>query len=114
VEGLLREEKRWREQEKARWGDFSWVEARQNIDHANAIRDGLISPPWMKRRQEDEGPQVRFAKELLRAKYLQGEWRTMTIKAVRNDCADEAKARGKRLPSLDSFARAMGRRRRPE
>src|SRR5215813_14050460 len=67
------------------------AEGRKEIDRLLAIREGLVSPPWMKRRQEDEGPQVRFAKELMKAIYFQDEWRTMTIKAVRNGCADEAR-----------------------
>jgi hypothetical protein len=45
VEGLLREEKRWREQEKARCGDFDWAQARRELDRAIATRDRLIPSP---------------------------------------------------------------------
>ena len=88
-----------------------WQRGRRSIDRAAAIRDGLIRPPWMeKRRRQEEGSRVRLAKELIAVAYPGGEWRTMRIVDVRHGCAPAAEARGMRLPSWDSFSRAMGRR----
>jgi hypothetical protein len=88
-----------------------WQRGLRSIDRADAIRDGLIRPPWMeKRRRQEEGSRVRLAKELIAVAYPGGEWRTMRIVDVRHGCAPAAEARGMRLPSWDSFSRAMGRR----
>jgi hypothetical protein len=57
-----------------------------------------------------DGPQVRHAKELMAVVYPGDEWGSMSIKAVRRGCAKEAAAKGWKLPSTDSFSRAMGRR----
>lgn len=84
----------------------SLQEGRRLLDRA------LAAEVWGSRPRQEDGPQVRFAKELLAATFPRNEWRTMTIKVVRHVCASEAEARGRRLPSPDSFARAMGRRRR--
>ena len=62
--------------------------------------------------KDEDGWALRLAKELMQTVYPNDEWRQMTtIKAVRTGCAPEAERRGVKLPSLDSFARAMGRRR---
>jgi hypothetical protein len=92
------------------------AEARAEIDRVQAIRDGLI-PPTRPRRMESrkesrKKPQVSFAKELIAAVYPGGEWRIKTSGVVRHACASEAEARGRPLPSRDSFARAMDRWRR--
>jgi hypothetical protein len=71
-----------------------------------------LSPSQLAPRQQKDGPQVRRAKELMAAAYPGGEWRSMMIKAVHRECGKEANARGWKLPSPDSFSRAMGRRAR--
>jgi hypothetical protein len=81
----------------------------RSIDRTTAIRDRLIPPPWMERRRK-ERPQIRLAKELIAATYSGGEWRTMRTVNIRHGCAPAAEARGVRLPSTDSFSRALGRR----
>jgi hypothetical protein len=88
------------------------AEDRAALDHHLAIRDGLVPPPWMKRQRQRQRAkqQVDFAKELLEIAYPKGEWRTMKTGAIRHGCALAAKAKGKPLPSRDSFARATGRR----
>jgi hypothetical protein len=69
-------------------------------------------PPSMDNSEDEDGPKVRLARELMGAVFPQDEWRQMKIKAVQKGCEQEAKTRGVPLPSPDSFARAMGRRRR--
>ena len=61
---------------------------------------------------DDDGPKVRLAKELMDAALPQGGWRQMGVRAVRKGCEQEAKTRRVPLPSPDSFSRAMGRRRK--
>jgi hypothetical protein len=53
---------------------------------------------------------VMLAKELMRETFPQEEWRTMGPRKVRHACEGAAEKRKKKLPSPDSFARAMGRR----
>jgi hypothetical protein len=93
----------------------SLEEGRRELDRANAIRDNLRPPPWIKQQpQEDEdGPMVRRAKELMAAKFPDGEWAEMGPRAVRFACESLAKERGVKLPGVDSFARVMGRRKKP-
>jgi hypothetical protein len=66
----------------------------------------ITSPPSSEKK---DGPQVRYARELMTAKYPEGEWRTMSIVTVRKGCEKAAETGKRPLPSADSFARAMGR-----
>jgi hypothetical protein len=81
----------------------------RNIDRALAVEMGLAAPAWMKK-QSKGGPQVARAKSQMRDAFPNEEWRTMRIVAVRKGCEPIARARQEPLASLDSFARAMGRR----
>jgi hypothetical protein len=74
------------------------------------VRMSEQQPPSMDNPKDEDGPQIRRAKELMAIAYPGGEWRSMMIKAVHRGCEKEAKARGWKLPSPDSFSRAMGRR----
>jgi hypothetical protein len=107
---LVEKLRQFEREAEAYWGGMQKVSAadRAELDRVLAIRNGSASP----RRRRGDGPQVRFAKELMAVKYPGGEWRTMKIVAVHKGCEKEAVARGKPLPSTDSFAWAMGRRHR--
>lgn len=54
----------------------------------------------------------RLARELMDAVFPREEWRQMGPMAVCKGCEQEARARGVKLPGVDSFARAMGRRKK--
>jgi hypothetical protein len=75
-----------------------------------ARRDLGLSPPLKRGKLAQDGPQVRFAKELMQKRFRRDEWRTMGPRAVRHACERLAQKQEKRLPGVDSFARAMGRR----
>jgi hypothetical protein len=93
--------------ERARQHD---EEAGKAIIRAIAIRDGYVCPPWIEQQNKTDGPQVRFARELMEKRFPRGEWRQMGIRAVRHACEKLPGAKSKKLPGVDSFARAMGRR----
>jgi hypothetical protein len=64
--------------------------------------------------EEQKGPAIRLAKELMAITFPQGQWQGMTAAAVRHRCDLDSrvkavlKEKNKPLPSRDSFARAMG------
>jgi hypothetical protein len=60
--------------------------------------------------EDEDGWAVRRAKDLIGTAFPNGEWRTMGTKEVQSGCAKEAEAQKVKLPGVDSFARAMGRR----
>jgi hypothetical protein len=76
-----------------------------------AQSEPVQSEPAQSESGREDGPAIRFAKELMAAKFPGDEWQAMKIKAVRKACEEGARARGRPLPSADSFSRAMGRRR---
>jgi hypothetical protein len=62
---------------KAREAEFArMAEAGKRINRYNAISDGLVPPPWIAKgpKRSDDGPQVRFAKKLMKACFPNGEW----------------------------------------
>jgi hypothetical protein len=108
LEGFFREEKRWQEQEKARWGDFNWTEAGRIIDRAIAIRDGLIPPPWAarqgktRRSKSKPGSAAAWIDEL-----HPKNWHLVTAGKIHQ----EAASRGSKL-SLRAFQHELQKRRR--
>jgi hypothetical protein len=103
------------------WDHERNIEIGKRLQRHINIRDGVIPPPWLERmlRPPKEKPakderQVSRAKTLMFITYPDGEWRKMTVVAVRKGCEPAWKA-GKAgdgpFPSRDAFARGMGRRR---
>lgn len=86
------------------------VEIKVSQRHVLALRPGAEAEAT----QEKDGWAVKRAKELMEIAYPNGKWRTMGPRAVRKGCEAEAKAKQLALPSVDSFARAMGRRKKPK
>jgi hypothetical protein len=112
VEGVIREEKRRREQEKVRGGDFNWAEARRTIDRANAVREGLIPPPWAAKqgktgRSKGESDVDRLNAWLAEL-YAHDEWQFLPATTVHRDITARAQEltirSGKRVPGLSYTA----------
>jgi hypothetical protein len=80
------------------------------ISYTVIVRVSERQPPWTDNSEDENGWAVRRARELMDAAFPQGEWRQMTVKAVQKGCEQEAKTREVKLPSADSFSRAMNRR----
>jgi hypothetical protein len=94
--------------DKKRQGVFGYFYA-WGPDIEEFFGDKTPAPQPQQQPQED-GWAVRRAKELMAAVLRNGEWRTMGPKEVCSACEPEAKRRQVKLPSPDSFSRAMGRR----
>jgi hypothetical protein len=100
----------------------TWLEAASNGEffHFDDVLSAAASfavivrtprrPSWTDSPKDADGPKVLLAKKLMAAVFPQGEWRQMSLKAVRKSCESEATKRQVQLPSPDSFSRAMGRR----
>jgi hypothetical protein len=84
--------------------------AGRKLDYYIGVRDGLIEPPW--HRPNKDGPGIRRAKKLIKITFPNGEERGLKTRVVRKDCERAAKTLNEPLPSADTFARAMGRRRK--
>lgn len=90
------------------------AKARGAIDRTNAIRDGLIPPPWVKKpKQKDDGRQIQRIKEALpRAYPPEGNVPDgHTNKQVQQRLAPWFDQMGWKLAGVDSIARVRGRRR---
>jgi len=107
LEGFFRQEKRWQEQKKARWGDFNWTEAGRIIDRAIAIRDGLIPPPWAAKQGKTKQSKFRSGSADAWINELHpNDWHLVSAGKIYRDAA----SRGSTL-TLRAFQRALKRRR---
>ena len=108
LEGFSREEKRWQEQEKARWGDFNWTEAGRIIDRAIAIRDGFIPPPWADKQGKTKQSKFKSGSADAWIDELHpNDWHLVTAGKIHQ----EAAKRGCKL-SLRTFQRTLANRHR--
>jgi hypothetical protein len=111
LEGLAREEEKWRQREKARWGDFNWVEAGKILDRASATRDGLIPPQQMKREPSKSEPKPGSAAALIDVVAPNGTWRNVSAKRLH----DLAEIEIERLnDESEREARKQNRKRPPQ
>jgi len=108
LEGFSREEKRWQEQEKARWGDFNWTEAGRIIDRAIAIRDGFIPPPWAAKQGKTKQSKFKSGSADAWIDELHpNDWHLVSARKICRDAATHSCTL-----TLRSFQRALSKRRR--
>jgi len=107
LEGLSREVKQRQEREKAPWEDFNWTEAGRIIDRANAIRDGLIPPPWAAKQGKTKQSKFKSGSADAWIDELHpNDWHLVSARKIYRDAA----SRGSTL-TLRAFQRALKKRR---
>jgi hypothetical protein len=103
------------------WREPSEPITAAGVAAAAAMQAEIDPPPWSS--EEADGPQIRYARELIAAVFPSGKWKTVKTGVVRHDCEEAARKnppspgvqavkKDRPFPGIDFFARAM-RRRKP-